>query len=167
MRSSVETSDYRTSDMIERLATSIHEEWRRGDWPKRPHLDVPFAELAPADKEDNRAAARRIPDVFAVVGLGVATPEEAKSLKKPTIEELARYFDAHIERLAEAEHNGWMDQRVRNGWTYGVPRDDARKVHPLIKPYSALPDAEKQKDRSAVRHYAAQVRAAGLEIVWL
>ena len=64
---------YRMSETIEKLAEWIHEEWRKGDWPKKQYLDVPYAHLAPIDQEGNRAAARRIPDVLALVGLGLAT----------------------------------------------------------------------------------------------
>jgi hypothetical protein len=158
---------YRMSEIIEKLAEWIHEEWRKGDWTKKRHLDVPFNQLAPIDQEDNRAAARRIPDVLALVGLGLATQEEAKSAKKTTAEEIAPYIEPHIELLAEAEHDGWMAQRAKNGWTYGTPRDDDRKLHPLMRPYSDLPESEKEKDRGAVRRYPAQVNAAGFAIVWL
>ncbi len=138
------------SEIIEKLAEWIHEEWRKGDWPKKPHLDVRYAELAPIDKEDNRAAARRIPDVLALVGLGVATLEEAKSMRKPATKDIGPNIEAQIERLAEAEHEGWKAHRAKDGWSYGKPRDDDRKLHPLMVPYSQLPEAEKEKDRNAV-----------------
>ena len=158
---------YRMSETIEKLAEWIHEEWRKGDWPKKPHLDMPYAQLGPIEREDNRAAARRIPDVLALLGLGLATQQEARSAKKPSPEEITRCIEAHIELLAEAEHEGWMAQRAKNGWRYGVPRDDARKLHPLMMPYRDLPEAEKEKDRAAVRRYPARVNAAGFATVWL
>jgi hypothetical protein len=158
---------YRMSEIIEKLAEWIHEEWRKGEYPKKPHLDVPYAELAPIDKEDNRAAARRIPDVLALVGLGVAMPDDGKSAKKPASADIAPYIDAHVERLAEAEHDGWMAHRAKTGWAYGPTRDDDRKLHPLMTPYSQLPQAEKEKDRASVRNYPKQVEAAGFAIVWL
>jgi RyR domain len=88
-------------------------------------------------------------------------------VKKPSADETAPHIRAHIELLAEAEHDGWMAQRAKNGWTYGTPRDDARKLHPLMKPYPDLPEAEKEKDRAAVPRYPAQVNATGSAIVWL
>jgi hypothetical protein len=155
------------SEIIEKLAEWIHEEWRNSDWPKQPHLDGPYAELAPTDKEDNRAAARRIPDVLALIGLGVATAEQAKSMKKPTQRDIELSIEAQIERLAHAEHDGWMAHRAKNGWNFGTPRDDDRKLHPLMVPYPQLPEAEKEKDRSAVRNYPKHVESAGLAIVYL
>ena len=46
-------------------------------WKKRiqRHLDKPYAELAEIDKEEKRAAARRIPGVLALVGLGLRRDE--------------------------------------------------------------------------------------------
>jgi RyR domain len=156
------------ADVVEKLAAGIHEEWRHGPWSKKPHLDVPYDQLAPADQEANRAAARRIADVLARAGLGLAVPaEQATSANKPAAADIAPAIEAHIERLAEAEHDGWMAQRLKDGWRYGSPRDDARKLHPSMVPYRDLPDAEKEKDRAAVRNYPKQTAAAGLAIVWL
>jgi hypothetical protein len=154
------------ADVVEKLAAGIHEDWRHGPWSKKPHLDVPYDRLAPADQEANRAAARRIADVLARAGLGLAAAEPAASANKPAAE-IALAIEAHIERLAEAEHDGWMAQRLKDGWRYGSPRDDARKLHPSIVPYRDLPEAEKEKDRAAVRNYPKQAAAAGLAIVRL
>jgi hypothetical protein len=158
---------YRMPEIIEKLAEWIHEDWRKGDYPKQPHLDVPYARLAPIHQEDNRAAARRIPDVFALVGLGLTPEVDARSVKKPTAEEIVRSIEDRIEVLAEAEHDGWMAHRAKNGWRYGTPRDDARKLHPLMVPYDKLPPDEKDKDRDAVKRYPEQAKAAGFEIVRL
>jgi hypothetical protein len=155
------------TDIVEKLAAGIHEEWRHGPWSKKPHLDVPYDQLAPIDREANRAAARRIADVLARAGLGLVAAEQATSANKPAAADVAPTIEAHIERLAEAEHDGWMAQRTKDGWRYGSPRDDARKLHPSMVPYGDLPDAEKEKDRNAVRNYPKQAAAAGLAIVWL
>jgi RyR domain-containing protein len=155
------------SEIVETLAERIHEAWRSGDYEKKPHLNVPYAQLAPIHKEDNRAAARRIPDVLGLVGLGVATAEEARSRKKPSQDQVARCIQSNIELLAEAEHDGWKAQREKNGWRFGEVRDDERKLHPLMVAYGNLPKEEQEKDRRSVRNYPAQVREAGFEIVWL
>ena len=155
---------YRISDtVIDKLAEAIHERWRENAGPEAGPFNVPYSELAPNAKEDNRAAARRMPDVLALVGLGLATAEEAKSMAKPA----HAYIEAQIDRLGEAEHNGWMAQRAKNGWTYGTPRDNAKKLHPLIIPYSQLPRDQKEKDRDSVRDYVANAEAAGFAVVWL
>jgi RyR domain-containing protein len=152
------------ADIVEKLAAGIHEDWRQGPWSKKPHLDVPYDQLAPADQEANRAAARRMADVLAQAGLGLTTAEQAAA-NTPAADEIASSMEAHMERLAEAEHDGWMAQRAKDGWRYGSPRDDARKLHPSMVPYRDLPDSEKEKDRAAVRNYPKQAAAAGLVIV--
>ncbi|MEM7327711.1 MAG: RyR domain-containing protein [Pseudomonadota bacterium] len=47
---------------------------------------------------------------------------------------------------AGAQHVQWMDQRRAQGWTYGPVRDDDRKTHPMLVPFSELPIMEQKKD---------------------
>jgi len=57
---------------------------------------------------------------------------------------------ATLEALAEAEHRRWMAERIISGWRYAPNRDNDRKMHPSLKPFSGLSDAEKQKDRDTI-----------------
>lgn len=45
-----------------------------------------------------------------------------------------------------AQHEQWMQQRIEAGWVYGATRDEALKQHPMLVPFEALPEFEKQKD---------------------
>lgn len=56
---------------------------------------------------------------------------------------------ALTERLAENAHDLWAAQRLKDGWTYGPQRDDAKKQHPCLVPYADLPESEKEYDREA------------------
>jgi len=51
------------------------------------------------------------------------------------------------EQLAENTHDNWAIQRLEDGWTYGLKRDDEKKQHPCLVPYAELPEAEKEYDR--------------------
>ena len=51
------------------------------------------------------------------------------------------------ELLAENAHDNWARQRLTDGWRYGPHRDDARKEHPCLVPYTELPESEKEYDR--------------------
>lgn len=51
------------------------------------------------------------------------------------------------EELAEHAHDAWAIERQSEGWTYGPKRNDAKLQTPDMKPYSQLPDTEKQYDR--------------------
>ena len=56
-----------------------------------------------------------------------------------------------IESLAEQVHLAWMEGRIKDGWTYGVVRDDVLKKTPCIVPYNELPESEKEYDCNTVR----------------
>jgi len=157
-----------TSADLEVLASAIHETWRalarEEGWSMQPQLDKPYLKLAEADKEDNRVAARRIPEILALIGLGLQKDGDGTPPTAPD-GELEAQFDRNMERLAEAEHDGWLEQRRSNGWRYGETRDDGRKLHPAMLPYAQLPEREKGKDRNSIRHYPDFVARAGYRIV--
>jgi hypothetical protein len=162
---------FRMSERIEPLAKAIHETWRtlsrKEGWSMQKHLAKPYDELAPIDKEDNRAAARRIPEVLAIAGLGIADTSQRAAKEEPFAKVVAAHIRHHVERLAEAEHDGWMEQRLKNGWRQGEPRNDELKIHPLLVPYAKLSEKEKNKDRNAVHHFPEMIAKAGYRIVWL
>lgn len=146
---------------IDSIAAAIHQTWRnlsrQEGWSMSPHLDRAYADLAEQDKDDNRAAARRMTDVLAVAGLGLSDDPTRPAAALPS----------DLEPMAEAEHNGWMAQRAQTGWSWAATRDDAAKHHPSMLPYAQLSEREKQKDRSNVRHYPEFAARAGCRIVRL
>ncbi|MFA5262256.1 MAG: RyR domain-containing protein [Opitutaceae bacterium] len=153
------------------IAPAIHEGWRR-EMARQTGQPLPaqqdylqeFAKLPAHMRADNIAAARRIIDVLALVGLSVVRAGDV-----PTADDqpIADIIDKHLEFLAEAEHDGWMAARERNGWIKG-PRDqnrDAARQHPLFCHYRDLEKKEQDKDRGSVRLYPEFVRLAGFRIV--
>ncbi len=52
------------------------------------------------------------------------------------------------EKLAENTHDVWAKGRIEQGWKYGETRDDEKKLHPCLIPYSELPESEKEYDRN-------------------
>ena len=66
-----------------------------------------------------------------------------------------------IEAIAENAHDVWAVARMKEGWTYGPVRDDAKKQHPDLIPYSALPDSEKEYDRLMAANTIKLVRKLG------
>ena len=154
----------------QQLAPKIHQaylEAARGNWDVKPHINRPFEQLAPEWKDDNIEAARRIPAVLALIGLGVEPVAQDPPSPGPDEATLKAHLRHNLERLAEAEHDGWWAYRTRNGWTCGEPRSDDKRIHPMMIPYADLDDAARQRDRNAVTNYPNQLATAGYRAVWL
>lgn len=46
----------------------------------------------------------------------------------------------------EDSHKNWLAEKERDGWRYGVVKDEGRKTHPCMVPYDQLPEKQKAKD---------------------
>lgn len=69
------------------------------------------------------------------------------------------------EAIAENAHDVWAAARIKEGWSYGNERDDAKKQHPDLIPYTALPDSEKEYDRIMAFNTIKLVKKLGFDIV--
>lgn len=69
------------------------------------------------------------------------------------------------ESIAENAHDVWAATRMAEGWTYGPIRDDKKKQHPDLVPYSALPESEKEYDRLMAMNTIKLVKKLGFCIV--
>jgi hypothetical protein len=153
---------------------SLREGWKN-DFP------MAFDELPEFMKEDNRAAARRIGHVLSLVGLRIV-PRSARNWSSAEQEEISQLIEQNIDLLAEGEHDGWTEQRLRQGWRLGHCKDIPNRESHLLAPYSELTEQiakkqeherqqgqthartvaeelekEKDKDRNSVRNYVAIV----------
>lgn len=68
------------------------------------------------------------------------------------------------ERLSENAHELWAQQRIKDGWTLGPKRDDAKKKHPCLVPYAELPESEKEYDRVVAKGVVKAILALGYRI---
>lgn len=68
--------------------------------------------------------------------------------------------EAFIDAIAENAHEVWAKQRMDAGWTYGEVRDNDAKKHPMLIPYSEVPEKEKEKeyDRDYGRHVVSSLQ---------
>ena len=73
-------------------------------------------------------------------------------------------IQALTESLARNNHEVWAQRRLAEGWRYGPRRDDVRKEHPCLVPYSELPESEKEYDRSTVVETLKTILAMGFRI---
>lgn len=65
-----------------------------------------------------------------------------------------------LEKLARAEHQRWMEERLSQGWTQAPVRDDTLRRHPLLVPWEQLGESEREKDRDAIRNLPQLVAEA-------
>lgn len=148
-------------DALEKMAQAFHANYIANSAGKLPPNMKPWAMLDATFKTASREQAKYAINILEAGGFAVR-PVEGRCA--PAI--LSDLTDAEVERMAELEHGRWNVERLRNGWRCG-PRDDAKKRHNNIVPWSALPDGEsgvKKYDRESVRKFPEILAHAGLEV---
>ena len=68
------------------------------------------------------------------------------------------------EAIAENVHDIWAEGRIKDGWTYGECRDDAKKHHPCLVPYDELSEEEKEYDRNTAMETLKMIVTLGYKI---
>lgn len=69
------------------------------------------------------------------------------------------------EQISKNTHEVWAEGRLRDGWTYGEERDDAKRTHPCLIPYEELSEEEKAFDRATSMETLRLVIKLGYKIV--
>lgn len=69
-----------------------------------------------------------------------------------------------VEKLAKNVHDVWAQSRIKQGWTYGLERNDDLKHHPCLVPYEDLPEIEKAYDRDTSLSTLKFIVKAGFKI---
>ena len=154
-----------TKTQIEKIAPVIHEIYRnlgrKEKWLK-PDTDKDFQDLNPFFQESNRASATRMLALLGLVGLSLA--EGTASVAEE--DAVRQHLEYYLLALAEAEHEGWMNWHLAQGWCYNPTRNDEKKLHNCLLPFSKLSDKNKGKDVDTIRHYPDFAREAGMKIVF-
>lgn len=148
-------------DLAEYLARGVHEHYLRqamlkgGQLGSSPAL-TPWEHLSDeyrlANREHGEDVGRKLARIGCVL---ISRSGEFQDF---------RYLPAEVELLAREEHERWMAERRRAGWTYSVERDNERKLHPSLVSWARLPHAEREKDRDAVRALPEILADVGLAI---
>ena len=73
-------------------------------------------------------------------------------------------FKTEVDRMAELEHGRWNIERLREGWRFGSPRDNAKKMHNYLVAWEKLPNEIRQYDRNSIRAFPEILAMAGLEL---
>ncbi len=145
----------------ETLARAVHDAYladRRGDpgFGSEP-ADAAWERLREEYRSANRRHVDGILEQLRAVWLDV-TP------RYDWDEPLAALPPPAVEAMAELEHARWCRERLGAGWRPGAERDDARRLHPLLVPWTDLPEDAREIDRTLVRARPALLARAGYRI---
>ncbi|MEO3808662.1 RyR domain-containing protein [Sphaerisporangium sp. B11E5] len=149
-------------DLVETLARAIHDRYLLEAAGRRENLQsntsmASWERLPDRLKNANRRQAEDIGRKLASIGCALA----------PRVEPgLAFSFkEQEIERLAVMEHDRWLTELVRHGWTQGPERDSVRLRHPDLDRWENLSEVAREKDRDTVRNLPCILSDAGFQIV--
>ena len=120
---------------------------------------VAWEELPESLKESNRRFAESVGATLNRLGASMVPLDDGDPGS------LVWSHTASIEQLAVEEHDRWQDDLLADGWKYSPgPKDPDRKTHPLLVPWEKLKEAEKEKDRDAIRAIPRMLARAGFAI---
>lgn len=148
-------------DVYDLMAVSAHLTYLRNqrsrgvEWGSSPAM-VPWTELSADLRAANRAQVRAVPDRLRQMGCTVAPARGTEHGRIP---------EPVVDARAVDEHDRWTAEKEAAGWTYGPVRDDARRVHPDLRPWSELSEADREKDRAAIRAIPVILADFGLHVV--
>lgn len=77
---------------------------------------------------------------------------------------LPEKLDYIASKFAEHSHEKWSSEKIALGWTVGDKVDDKAKTHPLLKPYKALSEKERETYRYPVKETLKSMLAMGWNI---
>jgi hypothetical protein len=148
----------------ERLARATHEDYLRSQLAEGRRLGdrrslVPWDELPPDLQESNRDQVDHTAVKLDRLGCAIV-PAATHGARDSGVE----FSPREVELLAEAEHERWVSERTAAGWTQARTEDGERRTHPSIVSWHQLSDAEKEKDRQAVRDLPRRLERAGFAI---
>lgn len=162
----LDTREGQIQDAWERAARLIHERYVATidpSWPRGPAA-VPWSELDEFYRGSNRRQVRNALWMVEQIaghtwntwGNPPAQLSGQDMADSPALEQLSLLgFDRSAAlAMARAEHEDWCRYYRRNGWKYGVPRDDARKIHNKLVDWSEVESDPDLLD-AAVRSLAA------------
>jgi hypothetical protein len=116
-----------------------------------------YQDLREDEKESNRDNVRDIANKLAAVGY-VMMP--ARSNEPPF-----EFPGDDLDFLARMEHERWMRDKIRHGWTYGEKTDKDKKIHESLESWEDLSEEERDKDREMIRGIPKILAKAGYAIV--
>jgi hypothetical protein len=162
----LDTREGQVQDAWERAARLIHERYVATidpSWPRGP-ASVPWLELSEFYRGSNRRQVRNALWMVEQIaghtwntwGSPPAQLSGRDMADSSPLDQLALMgFDDHSAlAMARAEHEDWCRYYRRNGWKYGKPRDDSRKIHDKLVDWTEV-QSNPDLLNAAVRSLAA------------
>jgi hypothetical protein len=141
----------------EEMAKAFHSKYVSDHPDKLPENMRPWDILSDTYKTANIEQARYSVEILQTVGFKVVVTGSSPHT-------FTGFTSKEIEMMAELEHGRWNIERLREGWRPGKPRDNDKRIHDCIAPWSELPDDIKTYDRKAVAAYPEILAKVGLEV---
>jgi voltage-gated potassium channel Kch len=142
------------------IARAIHKGYvgyrqKLDETPQPDPAMVPWEELTEEFRESCRRQADHIGAKLKAVGCGLAPLSDWDA-------ELFEFKPEEVEQMARMEHQRWMAERRREGWTTG-PRDSRNRTNPNLVPWEELPEEIKELNRDMVCGFSAFLAKVGLQ----
>lgn len=88
-----------------------------------------------------------------------------KTRNEKSDKSLRKVLKDNLDHIAEVEHNGWMEHKLRTNFTYGYSTDKRARKHADLIPFESLPASSSKKDRDTILNYLAYLEEAGFVAV--
>lgn len=127
---------------LDRQAMTLHQIYLDSSGKTSPKWD----ELSAFLRRSNIASADHL-FVKVRILLGEKTDHsEKKDCFAPAFQKWQEEWPVKKDLFRWIEHERWMRFYLLNNWQYAEKRDDAMRLHPMIRPFDCLPEEEQAKD---------------------
>ncbi|MEO3415628.1 hypothetical protein AAFO92_13305 [Roseovarius sp. CAU 1744] len=149
----LDAEDLALEDIYEAQAKAIHDRWRETLGDKKAPENA-WENLSTRERRSSYRAALASVEMFYAAGLVPPFGMSVAGLRahETPVDQILG-DDELLQPLWRAEHERWNAERRAEGYRGRVdgPRDNEKKLHPLIVPCDDLPESERNKDRNNVR----------------
>jgi hypothetical protein len=143
---------------LEKMAKIIHADYNKKCEADGLPVEYPTWQGLPDSlKDSNVSQARGVYAILARCGYTVS------AIPLKGVEEVFDFKLEQLEMLTREVHDEWVEDRIRNGWTYGE-RETTKKTTPYLVPFDDLTEEIKDYDRDVVRNIFPMLRQLGLRV---
>jgi hypothetical protein len=72
--------------------------------------------------------------------------EDAPDWQKSSAIKGVKFIWENPDASPAASHESWLEEKRKDGWSYGPVKDPVAKTHPCFVPYDELPVEQRAKD---------------------